>query len=75
MSNAPLSRILKRLGLPYSPNLNPVEEAFSKVKGLLLERAKARTFEALVESTGRALDAVSGEDARSFFTRCGYRAL
>lgn len=56
---------------PYSPDLNPIEEAFSKVKGLL-RRAKARTFQALVEATGRALDAVSEEDAHGFFTHCGY---
>ena len=31
-------------------------------------------FEALGEATGRALDAVSGEDARGFFGHCGYRA-
>ncbi len=55
----------------YSPDLNPIEEAFSKVKGLL-RRAKARTFQTLVEATGRALDAVSEEDAHGFFTHCGY---
>ena len=55
----------------YSPDLNPIEEAFSKVKGLL-RRAKARTFQALVEATGRSLNAVSEEDARGFFAHCGY---
>jgi transposase len=55
----------------YSPDFNPIEEAFSKVKALL-RKAKARTFEALVEATGRALSAVTKEDARGFFGNCGY---
>jgi transposase len=55
----------------YSPDFNPIEEAFSKVKGLL-RKAKARSFEALVEASGRALSAVTKEDARGFFTHRGY---
>jgi transposase len=55
----------------YSPDFNPIEEAFSKVK-TLLRKAKARSFEALVEASGRALSAVSEEDARGFFVHCGY---
>jgi len=57
---------------PYSPDLNPIEEAFSKVKGLL-RRTGARTREALIEAMGRALEAVSAEDARGFFEHRGYR--
>lgn len=56
----------------YSPDLNPIEEAFSKVKGLL-RRARARTRKALIEAMGRALDAVSAEDTQGFFEHCGYR--
>ena len=56
----------------YSPDLNPIEEAFSKVKALL-RRAEARTREALIEALGRALDAVTAQDARGFFGHCGYR--
>jgi transposase InsO family protein len=56
---------------PYSPDLNPIEEAFSKVKGLV-GRAGARTREALIEAMGRALDVVTAEDARGFFEHCGY---
>jgi transposase len=56
---------------PYSPDFNPIEEAFSKVKGLL-RRAKARTREALFEATHRALSELKVEDARSFFGHCGY---
>ena len=56
---------------PYSPDLNPIEEAFSKVKALL-RRARARTREALIEAMGRALDAVSTKDTQGFFEHCGY---
>jgi transposase len=59
---------------PYSPDLNPIEEAFSKVKGLM-RKAEARTREALVEAMGRALSAVSARDARGFFEHGGYRAM
>ena len=56
---------------PYSPDLNPIEEAFFKVKHSLRE-AKARTLEALFEATHRALAAVTAQDARGFFAHCGY---
>jgi hypothetical protein len=59
---------------PYSPDLNPIEQAFSKVKGLL-RCAEARTREALVGAMGRALDAVSARDARGFFGHCGYHSV
>jgi hypothetical protein len=54
-------------------DLYPIEEAFSKVKGLL-RRARARTREALIEAMGQALDAVTNRDARGFFEHCGYRS-
>ncbi len=50
---------------------SPIEEAFSKVKGLLRKGA-ARTREALVDAIGRALDAVTARDARGWFAHCGY---
>jgi transposase len=56
---------------PYSPDFNPIEEAFSKVK-TLLRKAKARALEALFEATEEALLAVSAEDARGYFAHCGY---
>jgi transposase len=59
---------------PYSPDLNPIEEAFSKVKRLM-RRAESRTREALVEAMGKALGAVSARDARGFFEHSGYRAM
>jgi transposase len=57
----------------YSPDFNPIEGAFSKVKALL-RRAKARILEALFEATEEALQAVSSEDARGYFGHCGYTA-
>jgi len=57
---------------PYSPDFNPIEEAFSKLKGIL-RKAGVRTREALVEATGRALNAITREDIRGFFSGCGYR--
>ena len=58
---------------PYSPDLNPIEEAFAKLKALL-RKAGARTREALIEAIGRALGAVSAKDAHGFFKHRGYRA-
>jgi transposase len=58
---------------PYSPDLNPIEEAFAKLKALL-RRAGARTREALIEAMGRALDAVTASDTQGFFEHRGYRA-
>ena len=55
----------------YSPDFNPIEQAFSKVKGLL-RKAGARSREALVEAMGAALAAVGARDARGFFEHCGY---
>jgi transposase len=55
----------------YSPDYNPIEEAFAKIKNLL-RKAAARTKEALVEAIGVALSAVSAADARGFFEHAGY---
>lgn len=56
----------------YSPDYNPIEEAFSKIKALL-KKAAARTREALLEVMGEALAAViTPQDARGWFTHCGY---
>ena len=56
---------------PYSPDFSPIEEAFSKVKGIL-RWVGARTREALMEATGKALDAISRRDAVGWFGHCGY---
>ena len=55
----------------YSPDMNPIEEAFSKVKNLI-GKAKARALDALFTATAGALAAISEEDARAFFEDCGY---
>lgn len=56
----------------YSPDYNPIEEAFAKIKNLL-RKASARTKEALVEAIAAALSAVSAADAWGFFEHAGYR--
>jgi transposase len=55
----------------YSPDYNPIEEAFSKIKNLL-RKAVARSKEALVEAMGAALSAITAEDARGYFEHAGY---
>lgn len=55
----------------YSPDFNPIEQAFAKVKQTLRGAAE-RTFAGLVAATGPALDAVTAADARGFFAHCGY---
>lgn len=65
----------KLLYLPaYSPDYNPIEEAFSKIKGLL-RKVGARSRETLIEVVGYALSAVSSRDARGFFEHAGYRPM
>ena len=56
----------------YSPDLSPIEEAFSKIKALL-KKAAARTREALIEAIDRALKAVTAHDAKGWFVHCGYQ--
>lgn len=56
----------------YSPDYNPIEEAFAKIKNLL-RKAAARTKEALVEAIAAALSVISAQDARGFFEHAGYR--
>ena len=55
----------------YSPDFNPIEQAFAKVKQLLRGAAE-RTFAGVVAATGPALEAVTAADARGFFAHCGY---
>jgi transposase len=55
----------------YSPDYNPIEEAFSKIKEIV-RRACARTREALLEALGEALKALSFLDAQGFFEHAGY---
>ncbi len=55
----------------YSPDLNPIEEAFSKIKAIL-RKVGARTHEALVEAMSWALREVTPWDAAGWFDHCGY---
>jgi transposase len=55
----------------YSPDLSPVEEAFSKIK-TLVKAAGARTRAALDAAIAVALAAVSARDAAGWFTHAGY---
>jgi transposase len=55
----------------YSPDLNPIEPAWAKVKAEL-RRVAARTAMALHEAVGPALDAITPQDAAGFFRHCGY---
>ncbi len=57
---------------PYSPDLNPIEEAFSKMKGIA-RKAAARTRGTLDGAICEALSAVTPEDAAGWFSHCGYR--
>ena len=56
----------------YSPDLNSIEEAFSKIK-TIVRKVGARTREALVEAIGRALAAITPEDAAGWFAHAGYK--
>ena len=55
----------------YSPDYNPIEEAFSKIKRFL-RKVAAGSKEALVEALGAALSAVSSEEAQGYFKHAGY---
>jgi transposase len=59
---------------PYSPDFNPIEQMWSKVKEIL-RSTKARTAEALLDAIGVALGAVTADDAQGWFAHCGYRNM
>ena len=58
----------------YSPDLNPIEQAWSKLKAHL-RRVQARTHQALQEAIAQALPLISLWDARAWFKHCGYFTL
>lgn len=59
---------------PYSPELNPIEQAWAKLKGHL-RRTKARTIESLNATLSSALDTITPDNARGFFCGCGYAGV
>lgn len=56
---------------PYSPDFNPIEKLFSKVKSLL-KKAAERTQEALWQEIGRLLDGVTPDECANYFKSAGY---
>ena len=56
---------------PYSPDLNPIEKMWSKIKSIL-RTLKARTEKALIDAIAKALDAITANDAKGWFESCGY---
>ena len=56
---------------PYSPDLNPIEQAFAKFKAAL-RKAAERTREGLWHTIGRTLDLYPPQECRNFFTKAGY---
>jgi transposase len=58
---------------PYSPDFNPIEKAFAKLKALL-RKAEERTVEGLWRAIGRLVDLITSAEARNYFESCGYDA-
>ena len=55
----------------YSPDLNPIEKMWSKIKSIL-RTLKARTEDALIHAIAKALEMVTASDAKGWFESCGY---
>jgi transposase len=55
----------------YSPDLNPIEKLWSKVKAWL-RRIGAKTFKAVIHAIGEALRAVADDECFNYFRSCGY---
>lgn len=56
---------------PYSPDFNPIEKAFSKLKALL-RKAAERTVSGLWDRIGQLIEFVEPQESRNFFNSCGY---
>ena len=56
---------------PYSPDLNPIEQLFAKLKAML-RSAAARTKDALWATIGQALEAFSQSECGNYLAHCGY---
>ena len=59
---------------PYSPDLNPIEKLWAKIKAWL-RRVADRTMEGLIQSVGDALLAVAADECEAYFRSCGYATL
>jgi transposase len=59
---------------PYSPDLNPIEQLFAKLKALL-RKAGARTKEALWITIGKLLDEFSSDECQNYIRNCGYEPV
>jgi transposase len=57
---------------PYSPDLNPIEQLFAKLKALLRKTA-ARTLDTLIAAIAEALDAFTADECKNYLTNSGYR--
>ena len=75
--HADVRRVIERAGChliylpPYSPDFNPIELAFSKLKAFL-RGVGARAFEPLVQAIGAGLDRISRSDIASYYRHCGF---
>jgi transposase len=75
----PIRRAIRRAGakllfLPkYSPDLNPIEQVFSKLKHLL-RKAEARSYDALIQATALTLDAFAPDECAAYVRNSGYAA-
>jgi len=58
----------------YSPDLNPIEKMWSKIKALL-RSAEARTPEQLDEAISMAFSKITAKDAAGYFASCGYSII
>ena len=57
---------------PYSPDLNPIEQVFAKLKALL-RKYRERTLEALWKRLDSLIELVTLDECRNFIQHCGYR--
>lgn len=59
---------------PYSPDLNPIELSFAKLK-TFLRKAAARTIDDLIQKTAEAIDQFKSSDCRGYFSKAGYQSI
>jgi transposase len=59
---------------PYSPDLNPIENAFSKLKALL-KKAEERTVNGLWKAIGKLIDLITPQEAQNYFKAAGYGSI